>query len=150
MDLKRDYRDIVGGALMLAFGAFVVIYTRANYDLGTFRKMGTGMFPFLLGIALIGFGTLVMIPAFFRPGKRPHIRVWSPIFVLSSIAAFALIITPFGLIPAICAVTVISSMAELKVRPLSLLLLCIGLSLMAWLVFRIGLGVPLAMFNAPF
>lgn len=148
--LSRDYKDIAGGALLVLFGLGFSLYAMGHYDLGTLRRMGPGMFPAALGFVLAFFGVLLLVPAFFRPGVRPEIRIWTPLFVLSGVAAFALTIRPFGLIPAILAVVIISSFAELKFRPLSLAILCAVLCLIAWLTFRVGLGLPMAMFRWPF
>lgn len=148
--LSRDYRDIVGGGLLMVCGLAFSWYAAEHYDIGTLRRMGPGMFPAALGVVLAGFGVMLVIPAMFRPGVMPQIRVWTPLFVLSGVAAFALLIRPLGLIPAILAVTVISSLAELKIRPVSLALSCAVLCLIAWLTFRVGLGLPIAMFRWPF
>lgn len=148
--LSRDYRDIVGGAVLVVFGLAFSWYAYGHYDVGTMRRMGPGMFPTALGIVLAGFGVLLMIPAFFRQGMMPEVRVWTPLFVLTGVAAFAITIRPLGMIPAILAVVIISSMAELKFRPVSLAILCAVLCLMAWLTFRVGLGLPIAMFRWPF
>lgn len=148
--LSRDYRDIVGGILLVALGLAFSSYAAANYDLGTLRRMGPGMFPTALGIVLAGFGLVIAIPAFFRPGVIPEIRVWTPIFVLTGVAAFAMTIRPFGLIPAVLSVVVISSFAELRFKPVSLTILTTSLCLIAWLVFRVGLGLPVEMFRWPF
>ncbi|WP_312468681.1 MULTISPECIES: tripartite tricarboxylate transporter TctB family protein [Brucella] len=148
--LSRDYRDIVGGILLVALGLAFSWYAAANYELGTLRRMGPGMFPTSLGVVLAGFGLVIAIPAFFRPGVMPEIRVWTPIYVLLGVGAFALTIRPFGLIPAVLSVVVISSLAELRVKPLSLTILSTALCLIAWLVFRVGLGLPVAMFRWPF
>lgn len=148
--VSRDYRDVAGGLLLLLFGVSFSCYAIEHYDLGTLRRMGPGMFPTGLGFVLAFFGLLLFVPALLRPGIRPEIRVWTPLFILSGVAAFALTIRPFGLLPAILAVTVISSMAELKLRPASLSVLCIVLCLIAWLTFRIGLGLPMPMVNWPF
>lgn len=148
--LSRDYRDIVGGLLLTAFGIAVAWYAAASYDLGTLRRMGPGMFPMALGVVLAAFGVLIAVPAFFREGTMPILRIWSPIFVLAGVAGFAILIRPFGLIPAILAVTIISSLAELKIRPVSLTILSASLCLIAWAIFRLGLRLPLPMFNWPF
>ena len=148
--LTRDYRDIIGGALLVFGGVAFSWYAAHHYDLGTLRRMGPGMFPMALGLVLAAFGVMLMIPAFFRTGSMPAIRVWSPLFVLSSVVAFGLLIRPFGLVPATLAVTIISSMAELRIRPISLALLCLSLCVIAWLTFKIGLGMPVHMVRWPF
>lgn len=148
--LRRDYRDMAAGGLLVAFGLFIAFYASANYDLGTFRRMGPGMFPAGLGYIMAGFGVVLFVQALRRPGVMPEIRYLTPLFILAGVAAFGLLIRPFGLMPAIVAATVISSMAELKVRPISLTLLCISLCVIAWLVFSVALGLPMLMFRWPF
>ena len=148
--LSRDYKDIVGGALLAVFGLIVAVYAATSYDLGTLRRMGPGMFPMALGVILSVFGVALIIPALFREGKRPHIRIFSPLFVLLGVSAFALLVRPFGLIPAILAVVMISSVAELKIRPVSLTILSVAMCVLAWLVFRVGLGLAMPMFRWPF
>jgi len=147
--LSRDYRDIVGGLLLMIFGLWVTWYSYAHYELGTFRRMAPGMFPMFLGLILAVFGLIIAVPAWFRTGPKPYIRFWSPLFVLVGVAAFALLVRPYGLIPAILGVTLISSLAELKIRPLSLSILCAVLCLIAWLTFRVGLGLPMPMLIWP-
>ena len=148
--LSRDYKDIVGGALLAVFGLIVAVDAAASYDLGTLRRMGPGMFPMELGVILSVFGVALIIPALVSAGKRPHILIFSPLFVLLGVSAFALLVRPFGLIPAILAVVIISSVAELKIRPVSLTILSVTMCVLAWLVFRVGLGLAMPMFRWPF
>lgn len=146
----RDYRDIAGGLLLFAAGAAFAGYAISEYDLGSLRRMGPGGFPAALGVVLALLGLGQAIPAFFRQGVRPDFRIWSPLFVIGGVAAFAVVVQPFGLLPAVVAVVAISSLAELKVRPVQLTLLCAGLCVMNWLVFKIGLGASAPMVNWPF
>ena len=145
----RDYRDIVGGLLLIVFGLAFTGYSAAHYALGTLRQMGPGMFPAGLGVVLALLGLLLFAGAMFRAGTVPQIRIWTPLFVLAGVVAFALSIRPLGLIPAVLAVTIISSFAELKIRPVSLGLLCLSLSLIAWVTFGLGLNLPIPMFRWP-
>lgn len=147
---SRDYRDLTGGLLLLVGGLAFAWYAAGHYELGTLRRMGPGMFPMALGFILAAFGLVLMVPALLRPGAMPETRLWSPLFVLAGVAGFAILIRPFGLIPAILAVTIISSLAELRIYPKSLVLLCLALCGIAYLVFRVGLGLPLPMFRWPF
>jgi len=147
---ERDYRDMVAGILMVAAGAFVAIYASTHYNLGSFRNMGPGMFPLLMGLVLAGLGGALAVTALFRSGPMPEIRISTAIFVLASIGAFALLIRSFGLVPAVIAVTVISSLAELKIRFMSTALLAAGLCLLTWLIFPLGLGLNISMLRWPF
>lgn len=147
---RIDYMDIVGGALLILFGAAVTYTSVTYYPLGTPNRMGPGMFPAGLGVVLVVLGALLALQALRRPGPRPDIRIFSPLFVLGSIAAFAVLIEPFGLIPAIIAILLISSLADLKIRPASLAISCIGLSLFAPFVFVFLLGLQIPLLRWPF
>jgi hypothetical protein len=148
--LKRDYRDMSAGGLLIAGGLTLALYSAANYDLGTARQMGPGMFPTGLGYLIAFFGVVLFIQAMFRTGTMPEIRLWSPLFVLAGTAAFALMIRPFGMIPAIIATTFISSIAEKRFRPVSLVLLPAFLCLLSYLIFSLALRMPIPMFRWPF
>lgn len=147
---RIDYVDIVGGVLLILFGAAVTYTSVSYYPMGTASRMGPGMFPAGLGVVLAGLGVLLALQALRKPGDKPDIRVFSPLFVLGGIAAFAALIGPFGMIPAIVAILVISSLADLKIRPVSLVLSCIGLSLLAPFVFVFLLGLRIPLIRWPF
>lgn len=147
---RRDYRDVIGGGALALFGLWFCLYSVEHYSLGTLNRMGPGMFPAMLGATLAVLGSLTAILAWFRQGEIPEIRKWTPLFVLSSVAAFALIVKPFGLIPAVLAVVSISSLAELRIEPRKLAMMCVVLSLIAWLTFGVGLGLTVPMINWPF
>lgn len=147
---RFDRVDMAGGLLLIAAGTAVALWCWAYYPLGTVRRMGPGMFPMALGVILAGFGLILLLQSLRPEETAPDLRIWSPLFVLGGVAGFALTITPFGLIPAILVITVISSMAELRLRPTSLILLCAALSLMAPLIFKVGLGLQVRLFAWPF
>ncbi|SFR01433.1 tripartite tricarboxylate transporter TctB family protein [Poseidonocella sedimentorum] len=149
--MKRvDTADIITGALISATGIFFATYSVTQYDIGTIYRMGPGMFPLGIGLVLTGLGVLITVPAFFRSGTLPQVDTRSLVMVLLGIAAFALLVGPLGLAPAIFASTILSSYAERKVKPLTLAVLCVSLACLAYLVFLVGLGLPLFMFKWPF
>lgn len=145
-----DTGDIVTGALIGATGIFFASYSLTQYDIGTIKRMGPGMFPLGIGLVLTALGVLIAVPACFRSGTLPAVDGRSLVMVLLSIMAFALLVGPLGLAPAIFASTILSSYAERKVAPLTLAGLCAALTCLAYLIFRIGLGLPLSMFKWPF
>lgn len=147
---KFDYVDMVGGLLLLLVGAAVSYVAITYYPLGTIQRMGPGAFPAGLGVILSALGLLLAFHATRRPGSKPDIRLVSPLFVLGGVVAFALLIVPFGLIPAIIAIVVITSAAELKLRPTSLVMLCLALSLLAPFVFVLCLGLQIPLLRWPF
>lgn len=144
----RDYRDLIGGALLFLTGIAFSWYGAEHYRLGTVARMGPGLFPVALGAVLALLGAILCVQALLRPGTLPEIRPARALPVLGGIGLFALAIHPLGLIPAICLLVVISSLAELRLRPLTTLAVCAAMSLAAWLIFGLGLGLPIPMIRA--
>jgi hypothetical protein len=147
---NRDSRDIVGGGLLAALGAAAAAYAATHYNVGTITRMGPGMIPAALGVLLVILGLVIAIPGFFRSGQFPEVRIFTPIFVLGSIVAFAVLIRPFGLIPAVFVATFVATLAELKFRPLVSCALGLVLSVMAYGIFIAGLRLTIAPFAWPF
>jgi hypothetical protein len=148
--MKRDYQDIITGALVLAAGGFIAAYAASNYDLGTLRRMGAGAFPFGVGVVLFVLGLLIGIPAFFRGGTFQTISVRPAVAVLGGIVVFALLVRPFGLIPAVCGLILAASIAEKTFRPVAIAGVCATMAVLIFLIFRLALNLPLAMFRWPF
>lgn len=148
--LSRDYKDLIGGSILALLGLGVAVQSVSSFDLGTFSRMGPGMFPLCLGALLVGLGTLIAVPALFRPGERIDAD-WRPlVFVMSGVLGFALTVRPFGLVPAIVVLTVVSGLGDSEHRPLGLAIVAAVLAGAAYLIFPVGLGVTLAPFKWPF
>ena len=145
----RNNRDIIGGLALCILGLFVGSYAWFNYDLGSIRTMGPGMFPMAVGYLLAIFGLLTIIPALMRPGAMPEIKWRSLAAILGGIAAFALSIRTIGAAPAIVLLTLISSRADSRLGIVGALILSILLTVLIVIIFRYALGIPLAMFRNP-
>ncbi|MFN4098469.1 MAG: tripartite tricarboxylate transporter TctB family protein [Pararhodobacter sp.] len=145
-----DHRDILGGALLMAGGSFIALYAWHTLALGTIRRMGPGMFPFWIGVLMVLIGAAILAGGFLRSGRIPPVAWRSTATVLGAFACFALLVTPFGLLPAIVGLVVVSSLGDPSLRPLTTGLLCLVLPLLAWVIFRLGLDLPLTMLRWPF
>lgn len=145
-----DHRDILGGALLMAGGSFVAFHAWNTLAMGTIRRMGPGMFPFWIGVLMVLIGAAILAGGFMRSGRIPPVAWRSTAAVLGAFACFALLVTPFGLVPAIVGLVAVSSLGDPSLRPLAIALLSIILSLLAWGIFRLGLGLPLTMLRWPF
>jgi hypothetical protein len=146
----RNYRDIIGGLALVTIGLFAAIYALASLDLGNVMRMGPGMIPAMLGVLLVLFGMAIFVPALLQQGTAIQVD-WRPaILVSASILAFALIVGPFGMVPAIVVLTLIATRADSSLSILSTVILATGLALGAYLIFSVGLGAPLRVFNWPF
>src|SRR5690606_1296330 len=105
---------IIAGAVLLGLGLFASVYGMNTMKMGTVAQMGPGFFPVTLGFILSGFGVAIVIPALFRSGELPQPDLRSFLAVAASLLAFALMVRPFGLLPAIFTLTIIASFADSK------------------------------------
>lgn len=143
-------RPAVTGAVTLLVGAAAFIES-FRYPLGSIGQIGPAVFPLGLSVLLIIAGIAIIIEDL-RAGTIPQTPV--PLASLLTVAggpiAFALLVAPFGLIPAIVASVMISALADRSLRPLSVLLLATGLALGCTLVFITFLKMPIAPIDWPF
>ena len=145
----KDYRDIFRGAVLVLLGGGAAIHALATLNLGTVAQMGPGMFPAALGALLGALGVAILVPALFRSGEIPSVDLRSLAAVSASILVFALIVQPFGLIPAVVALTFVASWADSRLSLLGTTILAACLSVGATLIFQIGLGLQFSAFNWP-
>ncbi len=140
--LRIEWRDFIGGVLLLSFGLFFVIVA-AGMDVGTAASMGPGYFPLLAGGILLILAVIMVGQALVRAGPVPRPE-WRPFFSVSvGIVIFAIAMDYLGLLPAIFAGVIASAIADPRSRPLPTLLLAVGLCAGAWLVFIYALRLPM-------
>lgn len=140
----------ITGAILAVGGLAFAWYSAESYQLGTMRRMGPGMFPVGLGLVLAGLGVAICVWAPERGLRRPDFDLRVAAKVIFSIIAFGLIVGSFGLILAIMATVLISSLAERPFRPVPALLLGAFLCVLATLIFKVGLGLPIPVLKWPF
>lgn len=141
------HRDLVAGSALILIGAAYSLYAALALPLGSLTQMGPGMFPFGLGILLALFGLGVFVPALATHEKIPTVNLKVFAGVMGSIAVFAILIRPVGLIPALVASTVTASFVMPRRHWPSVLLLCVGLSVLAWFLFVFLLGIRMPLFQ---
>lgn len=147
---RMDIRELAGGLFLTVTGGVFSGYAILNYSIGTVTRMGPGMMPMALGILLAFFGLLVVVAAFLKEPETAEIRVAVPAMILASVLTFALLISSFGLIPAVVGCVVVASQAELKFQLVFGLALAAVLSLLSWLIFVVALQLPVSLFDWPF
>lgn len=147
----RANRDVVSGVVLTAFGIFFAGYAATQLPLGSFRMMGSGMFPFLAGLVLSAVGATMVsltlakgLDAAPKSDDEVEKPQWlSLAVVIASVAAFALVIRPLGVAPAIFALVLVASLASAKLTVPTALALAGALSVVAWTIFIFALGLPL-------
>jgi hypothetical protein len=142
----RDYRDIVAGGVLIVIGAAVAIHAAVSLGLGTLLRLGPVGFPAALGVILVGFGFVLLIPAFGRVGELPKVRFVPLLAVIASMVVFALMLRTVGMVPAVFVMTLIASRADGKLPLIKAAVLAAILALIAALIFPVGLGIRVPIF----
>lgn len=146
---RVDYRDLIGGGLIVLAGAVAMYHSVTAFNLGTLARMGPGYFPTLVSGLLILCGIAIVIPALLRAGPMPVIEFRPLIWISLSTLAFALLLIPFGMIPAIIAQTVLAGISDSKLTWKGSLALAGTVAIGATLIFRVGLGLHVPAFSWP-
>ncbi len=143
MPVIRNRKDFYAGLLFMAFGLADLFISR-NYPHGTASRMGPGYFPRILGVLLLGLGTLLSLRGF-RPGGEPMSKwKWRPItIVLLSVLIWGLTALWLGLVIASLVLVFISSTASHEFRGREALLSGIVQAVAMAGIFVYGLGAPL-------
>lgn len=152
-------RDLISGAVLAVAGAAIVLYALGRYQLGSFARMGPGMFPVGIGGILGMLGLIIAADALRRgpaadanPDADPEdaLHPRPLIVILLTVIVFALTLQWFGLIPAIFATTLLSALAHPGARAVSMLVLGASLSFAAVVIFRVLLNIPFPLLRWPF
>lgn len=140
--------------MFMAFGGFFCLYSVFNYNIGTASRMGPGYFPMVLGGFLFFLGFLITSKSLlFKSsdedgGKFGRFDWHSFGIILGSVAIFAFLLRPAGLIPATAAMIFISSFGNRPFRWIQTILLCLFLSVAVWLIFVLGLNLTVPIWPA--
>lgn len=148
----RDHRAFASGALFLAFAIFFFV-TALNYPAGSAARMGPGYFPRLLAIVLATIGLAVMLGSVRPAAERrtlPRFDVKGLAWVTGSVALFALLLFPLGLVGALFVLIVVSSKASPEFTWKGALVNAAVLIVLCLVVFVYGLGLQLPVWPALF
>lgn len=148
---KFDRQDMIGGAatFMIGLGATVI---SLGYRMGSLSSIGPGFFPALLGALLMLIGLGILAGAFRRGEDENTGSAVNPRAVLGvggALVAFALLMRWFGVVPAIIGCVLISRLSEADYGLGQTILLALGLAVASWLIFVVGLNLPLPVLRMP-
>lgn len=142
----QNQKDFFSGLLFIIIGAFFAAFSW-KYDIGTTKEIGPGYFPLILGIVLIFLGSLVSIKSLIAHGEKVKLEKWhwKPFLLLGlAIISFAFAMPTLGFIIAVAILVAVSIFAYSgKRRFKEILLVTIGFTAFAWLIFVVGLGLNL-------
>lgn len=144
--------DTLAGVLFVGFG-IVTVALGWSYGLGSMNQPGSGAMPVMAGgaLALLGMAQLAKTrmavrsgpsdgPAFNRSELRPLL------VILAAVAAFATLILPTGLIPALVALIAICWFAQRGGARWEMFGAMVLVIAIITAIFKYGLGLPLRLF----
>jgi uncharacterized membrane protein len=135
-------KDFWAGMMLIGTGAASISIAR-DYPFGSTLRMGPGYFPSVLGGILILFGIYVLFM-----GLRSKEKIqgsWSLralIMLPLSLALFGVLMRQAGFLPALVVLIFGSASAGREFKFLEVLLMTGLLTLLSWVVFIWGMGLP--------
>jgi hypothetical protein len=143
MDLGRN-KDFLAGLIFLAFGLAAMFIADRDYPMGSLRHMGPGNFPAALGVVLALFGIFLAARGVAWTNKeKPASWDWRPVScIVASMVAFGFLLPRFGLVGALLAMFLISSLGGREFRWREVLVLTVVMTAFAIGVFVYLLKLP--------
>jgi putative tricarboxylic transport membrane protein len=140
-------KDVLSGLLFAAAGAGFLVLAQ-DYEMGSGRRMGPGLFPTILSVALVAVGVVTVLRGWIA-GAGPVGKItWRGLGLVSGATVlFGLLLHPAGLLPAALCLILVSALGSRETRSREMLLLAVGLATFAVAVFVYGLGLPLQAFG---
>ena len=141
----KNAKDFWSGVMFVAFGLAFVGFAR-QYDMGTAARMGPAYFPTVLGGLLVLLGAYIGfkgISVAAEDGQVDKFYFKPLLWVLGAVVAFGLLLRLGGLLVALAALIIISSVGSGEFKWKEVLPLTIGLSVLVLAVFIWGLGLTI-------
>ncbi|MGY8905308.1 MAG: tripartite tricarboxylate transporter TctB family protein [Burkholderiales bacterium] len=152
----KSQKDFFSGLMFLAIG-LAFSWGASTYTVGTGARMGPGYFPLMLGILMTVLGAAITFSALVvetEGGDPVGSWAWKPlVLVLGANVVFGVLLgglpsiklPSMGLIPAIYAVVIVSSLAAEKFHPKQVLILATALVAVSYVAFikLLNLNLPL-------
>jgi len=137
----RNQKDFMSGLMFIAIGAFFAILAR-SYQMGTPAKMGSGYFPFWLGVLLGLLGLFVLLGSLKSTAPESGIGKWdwkSVLWVTVSVLIFAISLPYAGLVVSLVVLIFVSAMASHEFHWKGTLVSAVLLNVIAYFAFVWGL-----------
>lgn len=132
----------IGPLLMLAAGVSFSIGALVTLDLGSFRRMGPGAFPLLVGGILSVLALIGLIQNLRAPAKTETADPIAVLGVCAGVGVFACLTPVLGVLPATALAVFVTGSAIPGFPWLYRVALAIAVALGVWLIFVEGLGMP--------
>ena len=142
--VRRALRDILAGAIFIAFGLAFAIAS-LGYEIGSPVEMGPGYVPLALGLLLVGLGGLIVIKGFIAGEGEPIGPVdWRAVILITgSLLFFGITVRGLGVVGALFGATLLASLARSATSWREALVIAAALTVVSVLVFIVALQLRL-------
>jgi hypothetical protein len=132
-------KDFWSGLLFIGMGTAALVLG-SNLRVGTAARMGPGFVPHSIGWILVSLGTAIALKGIIhRDGSIGTLHLRPLLFIVLSVVAFALLLQPAGLVPALAALVTISGFARPRASLLETAAIAAVLIGLCVLIFKLGL-----------
>ena len=139
----RAPKDFWAGAFFLIFGGFFAIYSLA-YRVGDMHRLGPGMFPLLVGLALATISVVLIVKSLMTDGGGvPRFAFRSSGISLFAVVLFGLLIKPAGLVISTFVLVALSAFAQSGSHLSSTLALGAAIAAFCAVLFVGVIGLPI-------
>jgi len=143
--LSLNHKDLVGGVLIALTGLFVG-YSAVGFGIGNASRMGPGYMLLMIAAGMTIIGAAMAAGSIRYIDPLPKVA-WRPLITVTlGMSAFALLLNPFGLVPAVMLLVGLSALGDPEAKPFSTLILAACVAAGMWVVFVVGLRIPLPAF----
>ncbi|MEM5544977.1 tripartite tricarboxylate transporter TctB family protein [Sulfitobacter sp. AS92] len=132
----------IGPLIMLAAGLTFAFGAIASLDLGSFRRMGSGAFPLLVGGLLSVLAAIGLVQNLRAPMETAKADPIAVLGVAGGVASFAFFTPLLGVLPATAIAVFATGSAIPGFRWPFRIALALGVAVGVWLIFVRGLGMP--------
>jgi len=110
-------QDFWTGCAFIALGTGTVALSQA-YPIGSAARMGPAYFPTVLGLLLAAIGLIILVKSIINAHgeKVARIDLWLLLRILLSVAAFAVLLQPLGLVASAAVVVMLARWAGHEFR----------------------------------
>lgn len=139
-------RAVSGGVLLVA--GLVMLGFAWGYPTGTLNQMGPGFIPQTIGILMSCLAVAIIVIDLRAPELQQGGAInWRGlIFISAAIIIFAVLVDVAGLVPSMFLAVAVSMFADDQARPLSVLIYTVIATFLGWLLFLVGLELPIPAF----
>lgn len=143
----RSPRDFWSGLIFMAFGLGFA-WVAHDYPMGSTRRMGPGMFPFALALILAGLGAIVLLRSLLVVGEPiGRLNLKGLFLVTAGALLFGLLIEKAGLVAAVAAAVITSSIASVHFSARRAVISAVVLVVFSAVVFVYAVGLPVKLFG---